>query len=308
MSTNRREFLATASLVLAGGAFGRVALAARRQAQAPPPAPAFTDLRGNIGIFTARGGTIGWFVSPDGVVVIDSQYPDTAAACLEGINQRSSKRPVDVLFVTHHHGDHTAGLVTFKPVTKKIVAHVKEVEAQKAATKPGSEATAVYADRTFTETWTEKLGPETIEAVYLGPAHTGGDAIIFFQRANVVHMGDLVFNRLYPYIDRPGGASVRGWVARLEEVHRTFPADAIYIFGHGNPKFGVTGTRDDLLVLRDLFSALLDHVQKGLAAGKSREEITALDNLPGFPDFHAPPPNRLAGNLGVVYDELTAKS
>ena len=97
-------------------------------------------------------------------------------------------------------------------------------------------------------------------------------------------------------------------MARLEEVHRTFPTDAIYIFGHGSTQFGVTGTRDDLLVLRDLFSAMLEHVQRGLAAGKSREEITALDNLPGFPDFHAPLPNRLAGNLGVVYDELTAKS
>src|SRR5512139_1490800 len=156
MSTSRREFLTAASIVLAGGALGRARLLAQQPAQ-PPPAPAFTDLRGNVGIFTARGGTIGWFVSPDGVVVIDSQFPDTAAVCLEGLNQRSSKRPIDFLLLTHHHGDHTAGNVTFRPVTKKIVAHVKEVEAQKAATKPGGEATQVYADATFTETWTEKL-------------------------------------------------------------------------------------------------------------------------------------------------------
>ena len=97
-------------------------------------------------------------------------------------------------------------------------------------------------------------------------------------------------------------------VKRLEEVHQTFPADAIYVFGHGNPKFGVTGTRDDLLVMRDLLNAMLEHVQQGIAAGRTKDQITALDNLPGFPDFHVPAPNRLPGILGTVYDELTAKS
>ena len=52
-------------------------------------------------------------------------------------------------------------------------------------------------------------------------------------------MGDLMFNRIYPVIDRPGGASIRHWVVVLEEVAKTYPADAIYVFGHGNAKFGV---------------------------------------------------------------------
>jgi cyclase len=59
--------------------------------------------------------------------------------------------------------------------------------------------------------------------------------------------------------------------------------------------------------MRDLLNGLLDCVQKGLAAGKTRDQITAVDNLPGFPDFHVPPPSRLPGILGTVYDELTAK-
>jgi hypothetical protein len=101
---------------------------------------------------------------------------------------------------------------------------------------------------------------------------------------------------------------VRGWVRRLEEVHRNFPADAIYIFGHGIAKFGITGTREDLLIMRDLLTALLEHVQQGIAAGRTKEQIVALDNLPGFPDFHVPAPNRLPGILGTVYDELTARS
>jgi len=119
-------------------------------------------------------------------------------------------------------------------------------------------------------------------------------------------MGDLVFNRLYPYIDRPGGASVRNWVKKLEEAHEAFPADAMFIFGHGSAKFGVTGGRDDLLVMRDLLAALIAHVEAGIKAGRDKSAICALDNLPGFPDFHVPPPNRLPSILGTVYDELTA--
>jgi cyclase len=120
-------------------------------------------------------------------------------------------------------------------------------------------------------------------------------------------MGDLMFNRLYPVIDRPGGASIAHWIVVLEEVAKTYPADAIYIFGHGNPKFGVTGKRADLLVFRDYLSGLLDYTQQRIKAGDAKEKIVALENLPGFPDYHSPLPNRLGGNLGVAYDELTAK-
>jgi len=303
MSTNRREFLTSSSIVLAASALGRWPLLAEQPPQATP-APAFTDLRGNVGMFTGRGGTIGWFVSPDGVAVIDSQFPDTAAICLDGLNQRSSKRPIDILFLTHHHGDHTAGNITFKPVTRKVVAHVKEVEAQKAATKPGSEATQVYADTTFAEAWTEKLGRETVEARHLGPAHTGGDAVIYFQRANVVHMGDLVFNRMHPFIDRPAGASIAGWITLLEHAARSHSADTIFIFGHAKQGWKVTGGRPELLFMRDYLTALLDHTRAEIKAGKSRDEVVkSAAELQGFPD-HGPLIPRV---LTAAYDEITAR-
>ncbi len=307
MPTSRREFLGAASMVVAGSALGRVPAFAREPGQQPaqvPPAPAFTDLRGNVGIFTARGGTIGWFVSNDGIVVIDSQFPDTAALCLDGLNQRSSKRPIDVLFYTHHHGDHTAGGVTFKPVTKKIVAHEKEVVAQRAAAKPATEAAQAYADTTFTSDWTQQLGTETVEAVYLGPAHTAGDAVIFFQRANVVHMGDLVFNRAHPYIDKPAGASIEGWMGALDRAVKGHSADTVFIFGHARAGFQVTGGKPELVLMRDYLSALLDYVRGEMKAGKPREEIvksTAV--LEGFPD-HGPLIPRV---LTAACDELGVK-
>ncbi len=95
--------------------------------------------------------------------------------------------------------------------------------------------------------------------------------------------------------------------SQMEEAVKLYPADAIYICGHGNPKFGVTGGHADMLLQRDYFSALLAHVEKGIAAGKAKADIIALENFPGFDDLHAPLPNRLQSNLSVTYDELTEK-
>jgi cyclase len=319
---NRRTFLLRSAGLTAAGLFSRSLLGAQGSAPATGSAPAkakpaassgppiteFKSLRRHTGIFTGRGGTIGWLASPSALIVIDTQFPDTATACLAGLPGRDG-RMLDVVLNTHHHADHTSGNPVFKPAARKIVAQANVPKLQfAAAEKSGELEKQVFADTTFAEVWRHDCGDEVVTAQYFGPAHTNGDAVMTFEKANVVHLGDLVFNRLYPYIDRPGGASVRGWVKRLEEVHRSFPADAIYIFGHGSSKFGVTGTRDDLLVMRDLLSAMLGYVQKGLDLGKTKEQIAALDNLPDFPDFHVPVPNRLPSILGTVYDELTAKS
>src|ERR1035437_8387225 len=141
-----------------------------------------------------------------------------------------------------------------------------------AAQKAGTVDKQTYPDTTFTAAWRRNFGSEIVSAMYFGPAHTGGDVIVHFEKANVVHLGDLVFNRTYPVIDRRGGANIHGWIARLEEAVKTYPADAIYIFGHGNPKFGVTGGHADLLLQRDFFTALLAHVETGITAGKRSEE------------------------------------
>ena len=68
---DRRRFLVTSSAAIAAGALRPWPL----PAQTPAPNGAFEALRGGVGIFTLRGGTIGWLVAPDAVVVVDSQYP-----------------------------------------------------------------------------------------------------------------------------------------------------------------------------------------------------------------------------------------
>lgn len=312
---NRRDFIRR-SLVLSAGAALAGRAAAQALASAPtPPATRFTPLRGDVGIFTGRGGTIGWLASKDALAVVDTQFPDTALVCLKGIPGLGG-RIIDATLNTHHHLDHTGGNVVFKAASKVLVAHANvpglQFEAAKRAEqgiKPDPAAKVVnqvYADTTFTEVWRRQIGSEIVTAEYRGPAHTGGDAVVIFEKANVIHMGDLVFNRLYPVVDRPGGASLQGWIKALEDSAAAYPADAIYVFGHGSPKFGVTGQRADLLVMRDFLSGALAYVQKGIAAGQPKETIVAVENLPGFPDYATPLPNRLGNILGAAFDELTA--
>lgn len=274
----------------------------------PTPVTEFRPLRRNVGLFTGSGGSIGWLAA-DALVAVDTQFPNTAEIFLKGMPGRNERR-LDAVINTHHHGDHTGGNAVFRPVTKTIVAHANVPEllrARAAADKRPLDA-AMVPDATFTDTWRREFGDETIAARYFGPAHTRGDIAIHFEKANVVHTGDLVFNRLYPVIDRPGGASIRGWVTVLESLVKTYPADAVYIFGHGSQKFGVTGGHADMLAFRDYLAALLAHVQGEIKAGKSKEEIGKLENLAGFPDLHVPPGrgNRLPANLAVAYDELTS--
>jgi glyoxylase-like metal-dependent hydrolase (beta-lactamase superfamily II) len=311
---NRREFIRL-SLVLSAGA----ALARRAAAQAaagPVSATQFQPLRRDVGIFTGRGGTIGWLASKEALAVVDTQFPDTALICLKGIPGIGS-RTIDATINTHHHLDHTGGNVVFKAASRELVAHANvpklQFEAAKRAEEQGTKidpaasvARQVYADTTFPDVWRRQLGGEIVTAEFRGPAHTGGDAVVIFEKANVVHMGDLVFNRLYPYVDRPGGASIRGWIKSLEDSVASYPADAVYVFGHGSSKFGVTGRRDDLLVMRDFLSAVLARVEKEIAAGHDKPTVVAVENMPGFPDFHTPLPNRLGMALGAAYDELTA--
>jgi glyoxylase-like metal-dependent hydrolase (beta-lactamase superfamily II) len=268
----------------------------------------FESLRGGVGIFTMRGGTIGWFVSPDAALVIDSQFADTAAACLEGMRARTA-RQLDALINTHHHGDHTAGNIVFRGAAKRVVAQARAAEHMK--NPPGGKPPAteqLYPDATFTDTWREQVGDEWIRARYHGPAHTSGDAVVTFERANVAHMGDLMFNQRHPIVDRAAGASIKGWLGVLEKAASDHAADTIFIFGHAGMNVPVTGGRADLMTLRDYFTALLGFVGAQIKSGRSREELLALrDPLKGFERFGPFGNANPRDPLTVAYEELTTK-
>jgi glyoxylase-like metal-dependent hydrolase (beta-lactamase superfamily II) len=207
-----------------------------------------------------------------------------------------------MLLNTHHHGDHTAGNKAYG--VSKIIAHENCLKSHKATTEKNPEEQA-YANRTFTDVWTEKFGDETIELRYHGPGHTGGDAVIHFQRANVIHMGDLLFNRAHPNIDRAQGARVDNWITILDAVNKRASNDTIFIAGHAKDNM-VKNTKAELTHFRNYLTAALEHARAGVKAGQSKEEVQKLPALKGFEDNVSPNVRlTMAFVLGICYDEVT---
>jgi cyclase len=289
MSLSRRTFLAFSAVSAAGGALlhpARVGALSRHDSSRQDARGTFTSIRRNVGFFTLRGGTVGYLVNDDGVAVVDSQFPDSAAVLVAGLDERSGGRPVDCLVNTHHHGDHTGGNPVFQGVARTVVAHEAAVEHMR--NPPGGQPPADphLPDQAFSDRWSLDLGDERVTAVHRGRAHTSGDAVVTFEQANVAHMGDLMFHRRHPVVDRAAGATLRGWIEVLEGTVDAHARDTVYVFGHAGSGLPVTGTFTDLLRFRDYLDAALAWVAEQQRAGRSRDEVLALrDPLPGFEDF-----------------------
>jgi cyclase len=312
---NRRDFLTSSSAALLGAAFWRVPVLGQQQ-PAAPPVTAVKDIRRNVGYFTGQGGTIGWLINAGGVIAVDSQFPATATICVDELLKKSAKTEIAVLINTHHHGDHTGGNGVFRPKTKQIIGHANVPKYMKSTYDLAVERRAqqnpppttpaptepVVPERTFTDTLSLDHGDERIRLKHYGPAHTGGDIVIYFEKANVAHMGDLMFNRAHPVIDRVNGASIANWTKVLNTVAAELPADTAYIFGHAGAKFEVTGTKADLAHHGKYLEALLEYVREQVKAGKTREQVVAsTDVIKGFEDYGP----LIARPLGPAYDEVT---
>lgn len=289
------------SWAAAASAEGYGALLQAPAQPAAPPVTKFEEIRRGVGIFIGQGGTIGYLVNADGAVGVDSQFMNTAEICVAGLRQRAPKG-IAMLINTHHHGDHTGGNKAYG--VSKIVAHENCLKSHKATTEQTADQQA-YATATFADTWSEKFGNETIEARYYGPGHTGGDAVIYFQQANVMHMGDLLFNRAHPNIDRAQGARIDNWITLLEAVSKRASNDTIFIAGHAKDNV-VRNGRAEVLHFRDYLSAVLNYARAGVKAGQSKEEVQKLAALKGFEDNASPNARlTLAFVLGLAYDEVT---
>lgn len=308
---NRRTFLAATPAAAAALAFRRDVLLAQTAgaqpvAAQPPLVTKFEDVRRGVGIFTGNGGTIGYLVNTAGAAAVDSQFRDGGEACVAGLKTRTPKGP-QLLLNTHHHLDHTKGNVAFRPLVSRIVAHATCVEwHKKVAAQENTTAQEAFADTTFTTSWKDTFGDETIEARHYGAGHTAGDAVITFQQANVMHMGDLLAIKAHPNIDRPVGGSVVSWIAVLERVAGAASNDTIFVAGHAKDG-AVLAKKADVLHFRDYFSAAMDHVRAGIKTGQAREQVVAAPALKGFEDYIVRVPRfTLAFVLGVCHDEATA--
>lgn len=263
-----------------------------------------TMLTDDIGIFEERGGTIAFLLSKKGIVVVDSQFPDQSKHLIDELKKRS-ENPFKLLVNTHHHGDHTAGNISFKGIVEHVLAHENSLKNQKDnAVKNKNEDKQLYPDQTYTDTWCEKIGKEKICLYYYGAAHTNGDSFVHFEKANIVHCGDLVFNRRHPYVDRGAGANMKSWMEVLDKALNKFDKETIYVFGHAGPGYKVTGSADELNKFRDYLGNVLKFVEGEIKADRTKEEILKATIIPGGEEWKT---DGIQRPLGAAYDELTAK-
>jgi len=261
-------------------------------------------LRNDVGIFSERGGTIGFLLSKDGIVVIDAQFPDTAPHLIEDLKKRTTN-PFRYLLNTHHHGDHTAGNIAFKGLVEHVVAHENSLNNQKTgAEKNNSLDKQLLPDMTFKDDWKLKIGDQTIKGDYYGAGHTNGDAIYHFEKANIFHAGDFMFNKRHPFIDRGAGANISQWIKDLDKITKKADKDSIIIFGHSLNPGEETGTTEDVKKFQDYLGKLLSFTEQEIKKGVSKEEFIKNTSIPGVTEWTG---QGIERPLTAAYDELTSK-
>lgn len=223
----------------------------------------------SIHMLKGAGGNLAVCVGEDGVFLVDDQYAplsDKIKAAIATIHDG------DVRFVinTHWHGDHTGGNENFGESGSLIVAHdnvrarmsVENVSTLFDRTTPPSPDGALPVV-TFNDVITFHMNGETIQAFHVPNAHTDGDAIIHFVDANVIHAGDVLFNRLFPFIDTDSGGSIDGLVVAVERILALCDADTRVIAGHGDIA-GIDDMKAYLAMLTDLRTKIAHLVDEGM--------------------------------------------
>ena len=226
------------------------------------------------------GGNIGLSVGADAAFLIDDQYAPLTPKIKAAVAALTSK-PVKFVLNTHWHGDHSGGNKDFGEAGTLIVAHenVRKrmsteqfIEAFGMKTPPSEPAALPVV--TFADSVTFHLNGDEIYAFHVAPAHTDGDSVVQFRKANVLHGGDTFFNGMYPFIDLSSGGSVNGMIAAADRMLALAGDGTKIIPGHGP-----LGTKADLKAYRDMLATARDRVAALVKAGKTLEETTAAKPL-----------------------------
>jgi len=230
---------------------------------------------GAVHMLTGAGGNIGASIGADGTLVIDDQFAPLAEKISEALAGIGGARPKLVLN-THFHGDHTGSNATFGE-TGTIVAHDNVRVRLLGGTDVSRTALPLV---TFSDRLRIYFNDDELDVMHLPSGHTDGDAVVWFRRANVVHMGDLFFKGRFPVVDLENGGTVPGYITALDAVLEWMPADARVIPGHGE-----LATRSDLVSFRDTIAETLAIVRDRHGAGMSLDEIIAAGLGPQYAEF-----------------------
>jgi cyclase len=273
-----------------------------------------TKVSGNIYMLEGAGGNIGASVGEDGIVIVDDEFAPLAAKIAAALkNIGVTDKPVRFVINTHYHGDHTGGNANFAKDGSTLIAQDNVRKRLEAGGIAGNGASVKFENKpaekaalpiiTFEHDVTVHLNGEDIRALHFPAGHTDGDAIIYFPKNNVVHMGDDFVRYGFPFIDVSAGGSVQGMIAACEKSIAQLPADVKIIPGHG-----ALSNVDDVRVFVKMLKETSAAVQSGLNAHKSLDQMKKEKILDPWSKF-AGPADKVTENENVftetLYNSLT---
>lgn len=244
-----------------------------------------TALRGGVYMLQGSGGNIGLAVGDDAVFMVDDQYAPLTPKILTAVRRITPRSPRFVVN-THWHFDHTGGNENMAGEGALLIAH--ENVRRRMSTEQFIEA----LDRreppappralplvTFTEGVSFHINGDSVVVTHVPPAHTDGDAIVQFTRANVIHTGDLFVSAGLPFVDLSSGGSIDGVIGAAEKVLAISNAQTQIIPGHGPlaDRARLQRWRDALVELRDRMRTLVDE-------GRSVDEVLAMNITAPYAD------------------------
>jgi glyoxylase-like metal-dependent hydrolase (beta-lactamase superfamily II) len=235
-----------------------------------------TKLYDNVYLLQGQGGNMALQIGPEGNILIDASFAPAVPRILEAIAAVSKDAPF-ALINTHWHGDHTGGNEGIHAARYTIFAHentrvrLSTPQTMKLfhSTTPAAPVGA-WPTITFADTLHIWRNGDALDLVHLAPGHTDTDIYIHFQKANVLHAGDVWFNNFYPVIDEGSGGSIGGMIRAAEIVLAVAGSDTKIIPGHGP-----LGTKAEYQSFHDMLATVRDKVAALKASGASEQEAIA---------------------------------
>ncbi len=238
-----------------------------------------SKVSGNIYMLEGAGGNIAASVGEDGIVIVDDEFAPLAEKIQAALKDlKITDKPVRFVINTHYHGDHTGGNPPFANSGSTVIAQdnvrkrlmsggtAGNGSSIKMEVKPSEKAALPII--TFDHEVTVHLNGEDIRALHFPAGHTDGDAIIFFPKNNVVHMGDDFVRYGFPFIDVSSGGSVQGMADGVEKAIAQLPADVKVIPGHG-----ALSNLDDVRAYIKMLHETTAAVQKAIDARKTVDQM-----------------------------------
>jgi cyclase len=228
-----------------------------------------------VAVLFGVGGNIGLSYGPDGNVLIDDQFAPLTGRILAAV---ASVNPGPVRFVinTHWHSDHTGGNENLAEGGTVVVAHENvrtrmSVEQLLRGERVAASPAAALPVITFGQGLSFHLNGDEVRVFHVPDSHTDGDSLVYWHRANVLHMGDTYFNGMLPFIDLDSGGSIDGLLSTLlVAIHRA-DENTVIVPGHGP-----LATRAELIAYRARLQSMRDRIQSEIDAGRSLDQVKAL--------------------------------